>query len=71
MQTHTQPHSDPKTGERIFEGKNIHFSPDDDKPLCSYSKKLCLQRRMDGYGFCIKHVLEDPNSPWKQCGMSL
>lgn len=35
--------------------------------LCSHSKKLCLQRRMDNFGFCVKHILEDPNAPWAQC----
>lgn len=24
-------------------------------------------RRMEGYGFCSKHILEDPAAPFKQC----
>ncbi|XP_032222147.2 INO80 complex subunit D-B isoform X2 [Nematostella vectensis] len=51
----------------MFEGKNIHSSPIDGKLLCSYSEKLCKQRRLNGYAFCIRHVLEDKNAPFKQC----
>ncbi|XP_048834407.1 INO80 complex subunit D-B [Brienomyrus brachyistius] len=51
----------------MFEGKHIHFSEVDNKPLCSYSPKLCKQRRLNGYAFCIRHVLEDKTAPFKQC----
>ncbi|KAJ7389824.1 INO80 complex subunit D [Desmophyllum pertusum] len=51
----------------MFQGKNIHSSPLDGKLLCSYSEKLCKQRRLNGYAFCIRHVLEDKNAPFKQC----
>jgi hypothetical protein len=53
--------------DSMFEGKNIHSSPIDGKLLCSYSEKLCKQRRLNGYAFCIRHVLEDKNAPFKQC----
>ncbi|GAB6023000.1 INO80 complex subunit D [Chamberlinius hualienensis] len=51
----------------MYEGKHIHFSPSDNRPLCSYSGKLCRQRRVNGYAFCIRHILEDKSSPFKQC----
>ncbi|MBN3288889.1 IN80D protein, partial [Polyodon spathula] len=51
----------------MYEGKHIHFSELDNKPLCSYSPKLCKQRRLNGYAFCIRHVLEDKTAPFKQC----
>eukprot|EP00126_Sphaerothecum_destruens_P003536 Sdes_comp17291_c0_seq1m6487 len=57
----------PAASAGIYVGNHIHHSSLDGKPLCSYSKKLCSQRRMDGFGFCIRHVLEDPFCPFKQC----
>lgn len=51
----------------MYEGKNIHSSPVDGKLLCSFSEKTCMQRRLNRYAFCIRHVLEDKNSPFKQC----
>lgn len=51
----------------MYEGKHIHYSPVDNRPLCSYSGKLCRQRRVNGYAFCIRHILEDKTAPFKQC----
>ncbi|XP_062853743.1 INO80 complex subunit D-B [Trichomycterus rosablanca] len=51
----------------MYEGKHIHYSEVDRKPLCSYSPKLCKQRRLNGYAFCIRHVLEDQSAPFRQC----
>lgn len=67
--------------QKMFVGRNVHISPVDGKTLCSYSKKKCNQRRMEGFAFCNKHVLEvsavfflsdflmqkDPACPFKQC----
>ncbi|XP_075708332.1 KAT8 regulatory NSL complex subunit 2 [Rhinoderma darwinii] len=34
---------------------------------CSYTHRPCSQPRLEGYEFCIKHILEDRNAPYKQC----
>ena len=51
----------------MYEGKNIHYSQVDNKPLCSSSRKICRQRRLNGYAFCVRHILEDPSAPFKSC----
>ena len=60
--------SQPQNGAKeMYVGSNVHFSSQDGKPLCSYSQKLCKQRRLNGFAFCIRHVLEDPTCAFKQC----
>ncbi|KAF2069461.1 hypothetical protein CYY_009225 [Polysphondylium violaceum] len=39
----------------------------DGKRLCASTKKICSKRPMEGYRYCIKHILEDPRAPFKQC----
>lgn len=34
---------------------------------CSYSSYECKQPRLEAYSYCIRHILEDPNAPFKQC----
>lgn len=34
---------------------------------CAFSQRVCSQPRLDGLDFCIKHVLEDKNAPYRQC----
>ncbi|XP_060075914.1 INO80 complex subunit D-like [Ylistrum balloti] len=51
----------------MYEGKNIHYSSSDKKPLCSFSSKVCNQHRLNGYAFCVRHILEDPTAPFKRC----
>ncbi|KAL5010262.1 hypothetical protein ScPMuIL_012567 [Solemya velum] len=35
--------------------------------FCNYSHRVCMQNRVDGSEYCIKHVLEDKTLPYKQC----
>lgn len=50
----------------MYEGRNVHFSTDN-KPLCSFSGKLCKLRRLNGYAFCVRHILEDITAPFRRC----
>ncbi|KAJ8390190.1 hypothetical protein AAFF_G00109290 [Aldrovandia affinis] len=34
---------------------------------CSFSQRPCSHPRLEGLEFCIKHVLEDKNAPYRQC----
>ncbi|XP_064595348.1 KAT8 regulatory NSL complex subunit 2-like isoform X2 [Liolophura sinensis] len=35
--------------------------------FCNYSHRACMQHRLDGFDYCLKHILEDKTSPYKQC----
>lgn len=35
--------------------------------FCMYSHRVCMQNRLEGYEYCLKHILEDKNAPFKQC----
>ncbi|KOX67798.1 KAT8 regulatory NSL complex subunit 2 [Melipona quadrifasciata] len=35
---------------------------------CLYSSYECSQPCLEGFNYCAKHILEDPNAPYKQCG---
>lgn len=42
--------------------------PRSQEPLsCSFAHRPCSQPRLEGQEFCIKHILEDKNAPFKQC----
>ncbi|XP_060750263.1 KAT8 regulatory NSL complex subunit 2 isoform X2 [Tachysurus vachellii] len=34
---------------------------------CAFTHRACTQPRIEGWDFCIKHILEDKNAPYKQC----
>lgn len=34
---------------------------------CTFAQRPCSLPRLDGLEFCIKHILEDKNAPYKQC----
>ncbi|XP_014677149.1 PREDICTED: KAT8 regulatory NSL complex subunit 2-like [Priapulus caudatus] len=35
--------------------------------FCNYSHRICMQTRIEGSEYCIRHILEDKNAPYKQC----
>jgi len=41
--------------------------PNDHKQLCSYIHRICLQNKLDGFDYCIRHILVDKGAPFKQC----
>uniref|UniRef100_Q6AY70-2 Isoform 2 of KAT8 regulatory NSL complex subunit 2 n=1 Tax=Rattus norvegicus TaxID=10116 RepID=Q6AY70-2 len=42
--------------------------PRSQEPLsCSFTHRPCSQPRLEGQEFCLKHILEDKNAPFKQC----
>lgn len=55
-----------KSSTQIFP-KRDHFGSDG-KKYCAYGGSVtCTQRPMRGYEFCVKHILQDPTSPFRQC----
>lgn len=34
---------------------------------CAFTQRACTQPRIEGWDFCIKHILEDKNAPYRQC----
>eukprot|EP00795_Rhopilema_esculentum_P014788 gene14788-5894_t len=42
-------------------------NPVDPSIQCLYSRKVCKRKRLRGFDFCHKHILEDKNSPFQQC----
>ncbi|XP_053704931.1 KAT8 regulatory NSL complex subunit 2 isoform X1 [Synchiropus splendidus] len=35
--------------------------------VCSFTQRQCSQPRLEGLEFCLRHILEDKNAPYKQC----
>lgn len=34
---------------------------------CAYKSYDCTQLTLDGYNYCLRHILQDKNAPYKQC----
>lgn len=34
---------------------------------CLYLHRHCLQNKLEGFDYCIRHILHDRNAPFKQC----
>lgn len=37
------------------------------KKQCAYKPYECTQLTIDGYNYCLRHILEDKNAPYKPC----
>lgn len=37
------------------------------KKQCIYKPYECTQLTLDGYNYCLRHILEDKNAPFRQC----
>ena len=34
---------------------------------CSYPHRTCMRSKLEGFDYCIRHILEDRNAPYRQC----
>ena len=39
-----------------------------DRLACSYPAYECGGQRVEGYEYCIRHILEDKSAPYRPCG---
>lgn len=60
--------TDEKPSKRIkLSLKDFSSSGNFQNTLCKYIHRHCFQERIHGYDFCIRHILEDKNAPFRQC----
>ncbi|XP_055700719.1 KAT8 regulatory NSL complex subunit 2 isoform X2 [Phlebotomus papatasi] len=45
----------------------LHLEIENKTKACSFSKYDCGGQRLVGYEYCLKHILQDPRAPYKQC----
>ncbi|XP_054268722.1 uncharacterized protein LOC128990398 [Macrosteles quadrilineatus] len=63
----------PKSATQSSKKKSTNFLPERvvKKPkrqgLCKYSHRKCNLMCLEGYDYCLKHILEDNNSPYRPC----
>lgn len=50
-----------------FGGKPKSRRCDGGQHLCAYIHRICLQTRLEGFDYCIRHILEDRSAPFRQC----
>jgi len=34
---------------------------------CSYPHRTCMRNKLEGFDYCIRHILQDRNAPYRQC----
>lgn len=47
--------------------EQLHMEIENKSKVCSNSSYECSLARIPGYEFCLKHILQDPRAPYKQC----
>lgn len=52
--------------ERVLRDQ-LHEEIEQKTKACSNIVYDCTLPRIDGYEFCLKHILQDPKAPYKQC----
>lgn len=57
--------SKPLTKHALLRASHVVLPPA--SQFCNYAPRVCMKTRVAGYDFCIRHILEDKNSPYKQC----
>lgn len=44
----------------------LHQELENRKP-CNYQLYECSQLTLDGYDYCLRHIMEDKTAPYRQC----
>lgn len=47
--------------------EQLHAEIENKTKACSNIVYDCTLPRIEGYGYCLKHILQDPKAPYKQC----
>lgn len=55
--------------ERVLRDQ-LHHEIEQKTKACSNIVYDCSLPRVDGYEFCLKHILQDPTAPYKQCSFA-
>jgi KAT8 regulatory NSL complex subunit 2 len=61
-----------KTKQSMQEEKalrdQLHIEIENKTKACSNKAYECSLQRVDGYEYCIRHILQDTKAPYRQCG---
>ena len=53
---------------RMHKSKSSHSRRHrSDGLFCNYAHRICMQDRLEGFEYCLNHILEDKNAPYKHC----
>lgn len=51
--------------------EQLHIEIANKTKVCSNIAYECSLPRIDGYEYCLRHILQDPHAPYKQCTFTL